>query len=396
MAKQSRRSHGEGSIVCRKDPVTGKITRWEAVFELPLGPDGKRHRKTVTGKTRAEAVKHLRAAQDAVATSGVAADDHVTVTSYLEQWVAGPLTMKVRSGRIKDSTAEGYETNLRAYVIPYIGNVKLAKLTVEHVEHMLMALGEAGFSANTQRLARTSLSMALQTAVARGKLPNNVARLTEAPEVRASNAKRIMSAAHLDIVLEAIKQDRLRGLWWFIACTGCRKGEALGLLWSNIDLDRGTVTIEGTLKRTRRQLVRDTTKTTRSTRTLKLPPPLLREMRAHRARQAEEKLAAEGYWGGDYVFTTEVGTPIDVRNALRSWKQVLDRSGVGHYTIHNLRHSLATRMRELGVPLEDIADWFGHSNVSITKQFYADVTPVIMARTAERIAAIFDDEAPGQ
>lgn len=233
--------------------------------------------------------------------------------------------------------------------------------------------------------------MALQTAVARGKLPNNVARLTEAPEVPTSNAKRIMSAAQLDAMLEAIKQDRLRGLWWFIACTGCRKGEALGLLWSSVDLDAGTVTIESTLKRTRRQLVRDTTKTARSTRTLTLPPPLVREMKAHRVRQAEEMMAAAGYWSGDYVFASEVGTPIDVRNALRSWKKVLDCSGVGHFTIHNLRHSLATRMRELGVPLEDIADWFGHSNVSITKQFYADVTPLIMARTAEQIAAIFGE-----
>jgi integrase len=149
--------------------------------------------------------------------------------------------------------------------------VKLGKLTAEHVEHLMMALEQKGFSANTQRLARTTLGMALQTAVARGKLPNNVARLTEAPEVPTSNAKRIMSPAQLDAVLEAIKQDRLRGLWWFIACTGCRKGEALGLLWSSVDLDAGTVTIESTLKRTRRQLVRDTTKTARSTRTLTLP-----------------------------------------------------------------------------------------------------------------------------
>jgi site-specific recombinase XerD len=112
-------------------------------------------------------------------------------------------------------------------------------------------------------------------------------------------------------------------------------------------------------------------------------------MKAHRVRQAEEMMAAEGYWSGDCVFASEVGTPIDVRNALRSWKKVLDRSGVTSRS--TLRHSLATRMRELGVPLEDIADWFGHSNVSITKQFYADVTPLIMARTAEQIAAIFGE-----
>lgn len=214
----------------------------------------------------------------------------------------------------------------------------------------LLTLDEKGFSANTQRLARTTLGMALQTAVARGKLPTNVARLADAPDVPTANIKNTMSTAQLDAVLEAIKTDRLRGLWWFIASTGCRKGEALGLLWSNVDLDAGTVTIDSTLKRSRHQLVRDTAKTAKSTRTLKLPPPLVREMNAHRVRQAAEKMAAEGYWTGDFVFTTEVGTPIDVRNALRSWKKVLDRAGVGHFTIHNLRHSLATRMRERGVP----------------------------------------------
>jgi integrase len=90
--------------------------------------------------------------------------------------------------------------------------------------------------------------MALQTAVVRGKLPNNVAWLTEAPEVSTSNGKKVMSTAQLDAVLEAIKADRLRGLWWFLASTGCRKGEALGLLWSSVDLEGGTVTIESTLK----------------------------------------------------------------------------------------------------------------------------------------------------
>lgn len=256
---------------------------------------------------------------------------------------------------------------------------------------MLSALESKGLSANTQRLARTTLGMALQTAVARGKLPNNVAKLTDAPQVSTYKAKRVMSHSQLDAVLKAIKNDRLRALWWFLAMTGCRKGEALGLLWSNVDLEAGLVTIESTLKRTRRQLVRDTTKSARSKRTLKLTPQLVRELKAHRVGQAEEKMAAEGYWTGDYVFTTKLGTPIDVRNALRAWKKVLDGSGVGHFTIHNLRHSLATRMREMGVPLEDIADWLGHSNVSITKQYYADVTPAIMARTAEQIAAIFGD-----
>ena len=391
MSSTSRRSSGEGTIWCRKDPLTGKVVRWEARLDLPRGPDGKRRQKTVTGRTRADVVKRLRAAQDALKKTGVAADDEITVKGYLEQWISGPLAMRVRSGKIKDSTAEGYETNLKAYVVPHVGHCKLAKLTADHVEHMITALEEKGYSANTQRLARTTLGMALQSAVARGRLPNNVARLAEAPQVRSSKTKKVMSPAQLEAVLEAIKNDRLRGLWWFLALTGCRKGEALGLLWSNVDLEAGLVTIASTLKRTRRQLVRDTTKTAWSTRTLTLPPQLVRELKAHRVRQAAEKIAAEGYWTGDYVFTTKVGSPIDVRNALRSWKNVLDRSGVGHFTIHNLRHSLATRMRELGVPLEDIADWLGHANVSITKQFYADVTPLIMARTAEQIAAIFGE-----
>lgn len=134
MAK--RRGHGEGGVYQRASDGL-----W--VGSVELGYDGgKRRRKAVYGKSRAEAVKKVKEVQRTVDAGFTVSDERTTVGQYLNWWGT-----TVLPGTVKDSTADGYRWIIDHYVIPYIGRHKLTKLRAEHVQSMLSALESKGLSA---------------------------------------------------------------------------------------------------------------------------------------------------------------------------------------------------------------------------------------------------------
>ena len=93
-------------------------------------------------------------------------------------------------------------------------------------------------------------------------------------------------------------------------------------------------------------------------------------------------MAVKDWTDTGYVFTTEVGTPIDPDNLQRAWRKVADRAGLGALRFHALRHTAATVALSRGVPLEVISRQLGHAGYTITADVYAHV-----GRSAQRDAA---------
>ena len=160
-----------------------------------------------------------------------------------------------------------------------------------------------------------------------------------------------------------------------MAHTGLRIGEALALRWQDVDLDKATLTVTGTLYRVGRHLERsDRPKTRGSIRSIPLTRAVVEELRGHRRRQDTERAALGPAWA-EYglVFTTEIGTPIDHSNALRWFKGRAAEVDVTA-TFHTLRHSAATTLMAAGVPLPVISRVLGHSSVRVTGDIYAHVS----------------------
>ncbi|MGH9184309.1 MAG: tyrosine-type recombinase/integrase, partial [Acidimicrobiales bacterium] len=264
---------------------------------------------------------------------------------------------------------------IRAYIVPHIGNVPLAKLGTTHVRTMLAALEAAGRSPRTAQYARSVLRRALRHAERDALVARNVAALVDGPRSSATKLDDTLTASEARSVVTAAAGHRLEALAVLVLELGLRKGEALGLLWSDVDLDVEELTVRGTLKRGPQGLYVDTTKTALAERTIPLPVGTADALRVHRTRQAEERLAAGPLWvDSDYVFSSEVGTPIDPRNALRWWKGLTRRAGVGERRFHSSRHTAATLMLDDGVPLEVVSAILGHASLSITADVYARVS----------------------
>ena len=156
-----------------------------------------------------------------------------------------------------------------------------------------------------------------------------------------------------------------------IAATGLRRGEALALRWSDVDLDTGLLVVRGTLARVNGALVITQPKTERSRREIPLTPPVVAMLNAHRKVQREERLRAANQWADTgLVFVTEIGSPVEPSSILREIRIAAAKVGLSDVGIHTLRHSAAVAWLEAGVHIRQVADLLGHSSISVTGDTY--------------------------
>jgi integrase len=178
-------------------------------------------------------------------------------------------------------------------------------------------------------------------------------------------------------------------IWLLIALTGMRRGEALGLRWSDVDLEAGTLYISQTRVARGAQMEVSDPKTQSGRRVLYLDPFLINALRHHRVRQNERRLLVGPIWrDNDLVFSSEAGTPIHGNNLGVQYKRVCARAEVPHITIHGIRHTVATLSIASGDDIRTVADQLGHSRTSITVDVYSHVIPRRKRELARNIARL--------
>lgn len=344
--------NGNGSVY-QEGARTGNPGRWVAQVKT----EGGKFRRSYH-PTEAKARTALRKMLAQVDDGKVIADGNATVRDLLDRWEAKVLPAGHLSVRTLDTYAWACSI-LRAD----LGTIRLRRLTPELVEDAFEARAVAGMSRASLVKVRSVLGKALEYAQRRGMVSQNVARIVELPaQARRAEEGRSMTVEQARTLLAA--PHRLTALWAVMLYLGLRPGEATGLLWSDVDLERGVVHVRRSLKLERGRLVLDERlKTDRSRRSLDTPSQVVAALRAHRTEQAKAQLRAGELWQPPYpelVFTTALGTPLGPRNVHRSLTALTERLGLGPWHPHELRHSAASLMSEAGVPIERIADQLGH------------------------------------
>lgn len=190
--------------------------------------------------------------------------------------------------------------------------------------------------------------------------------------------------------LDATRGDRLEALYTVVLAVGLREGEALGLRWEDVDVAQGALKVRKQLQRIDGKLQLKDLKNARSKRTRILPLPLslMAKLKAHRADQLEERLAAGGRWrDSGLVFTSTIGTPLDARNVLRRFQALTERAGLPRQRFHDLRHCCASLLLVQGVPPRVVMEILGHSDIRLTMNTHAHVMPVLQREAADMIEA---------
>jgi integrase len=385
----SRRGNGEGTITQRKDG------RWEARIDVSDG--GRRRRKSIYGATRREVQERLtQVLRDQDQGLPVRTDERRKVGAFLEAWLQDTIRPSVRM-----STYVSYEGHVRLHLVPAVGSIPLMKLTPQHIRALHAKALEAGLTPKTVQHIHATLRTALNQALRDGLVARNVATLVKVPRAD-RHEMQVLNPDQARTLLTVAQKDRLGALYVVATTLGLRQGEALGLQWSDVDFEAGTIRVSRTLQRVPKALRGpddggqgthyrlDEPKTDRSRRTVNMPKVVMASLREHRARQSRERLAAGAAWHDwDLVFTTTIGTPLDSRNVTKAFQALLVKAGLPFMRFHDLRHSAATLMGAMGVPMRVIMEILGHSQIGITMNLYSHVIPAMQRDAADRMDSLF-------
>jgi len=378
-----RRMNGDGSVYQRKDGY------WVGAFDAHT-VSGTRKRVVVYGKTLAEARGKLaRAQQDSRAGIPVA-DESWTVGRYLEYW----LENVVRRNR-RPATYALYESIVRMYLIPGLGGKSLARLSVPVVQMFLNHRLEKGDSVRKVQVMKTVLSSALSRAVREQLITRNVARSVELPAWHRAPI-RPWTAAEARQFLAVSKTDSLYPAFVLLALCGLRRGEVLGLSWTDVDFDKSAIHVCQQLQRVRGELSLGPVKTHAGNRTLPMPDIVRDVLRLRADQQATDKLVLGPAWPDtDLVFTTRTGRPVEPRNLVRSFRRICDQHKIRVIKIHHLRHTVASLLKDLQVPARDAQAILGHTRISTTLEIYTGSADEAQRNALNKLDTLLSDD-PGQ
>lgn len=354
----ARRNPGEGSILQRKDG------RWQASLQVSGV------RKVVYGRTRSEVAQKLADLRRQAVAQGALADPGArTVGDLLDAWLTA------KAPRWRPRTLQDWQRVCDVHLRPALGKVRLERLSPQRIHHLLSPLQAQGRHRTALKVYR-ALHAACALAVRWGWLAQNPCDRVDVPRYQAPR-KEPWSLQDLRRFLRETEGHPLGPLWAFLAASGCRLGEALGLAWQDVDWERGTVTVRQSLQRVGGMWTFQPPKTKAGERTLALPPWGLAALKRQRAQQARWRLRAGATWRNEWglVFTQRDGSPLHGPVVAHALRRECERLGLPPVTPHGLRHLHASLLLAEGLSVPEVAARLGHASPAVTMAVYAHKVP---------------------
>jgi integrase len=336
--------------------------------------------RPAAGSTRARRAIRTKVRRSADIAAG-SRDRPLTLAAFLDGWLADVVRLSVRP-----KTYVSYRSIVRLHLAPGLGEIPLTELRPGEVQAYLNAKAVSGLAPRTVAYHRNVLRQALGHAERTELIGRNVAKLALPPRIPRREV-RPLSPEEARTFLAAITGERLEALYLVALGVGLRQGEILGLRWSDVDLDEGTIRVHQALQRVEGAFTFVEPKSITSRRLVPLPAIVRDALLAHRVRQGAEgagtgRASAEF---ADLVFTTTVGTPFDGISVTRRFQRILKAAGLPRQRFHDLRHACASLLLAQGVPARVVMETLGHSQISLTLNTYSHVIPALGREAASRM-----------
>lgn len=381
----AKRAAGEGTIRKRSDG------RWEAIIVVGTNPGtGKAIRRSVYGKTQKEVKDKKQSILEQVKNEDYKRPDKTSVGQWLDIWLTTFCRIKV-----KQSTLDSYEAIIRNHIKPAVGSIRLQDLCGVQVQKLYNDLLDAGKSPKTVRNVAAVFHKAVSVAVKQKIIGRNPCGDVELPTVNRKQIKPLEDR-EIPLFISAIEGHPFRNAYALCLFAGVREGEALGLSWNNVDFEKGQITISQQLQKRKKKgegyRIVDSTKSGKY-RTIEPPAITFKYLRAERARQAENQLAAGELWSNpdNLVFTDKTGKHLAIPSFYKAFKRIAAAIGRPDARPHDLRHTAATVAIASGADIKSVQDLMGHATAAFTLNVYAHTSDQMKKDTAARMQSYYDN-----
>jgi len=363
-----RRGNNEGSLYKRQDGL------WCAQISL----DGRR--LTKYAKTQKDCRTWIKAMVAKIDGGLTFEATLMTMERFFEVWLSGKELSR------RPGTVENYRKVTNSYILPKIGQMRLQDLTPTHITQLYMLLKDEGKGARSIQAVHVILHCALKQAVREGLLGRNPVDAVDRPRVEQTETQ-ILNEEQARHLLTTASASLYETVFCLALISGMRKGELLGLKWSDLDLTKGTILVQRQL-----QLIKPggyvlvPPKTKAGKRQVKLGQGMLAKLENHRKNQEALKAAAGDKWKeNNLIFTSSIGTYMDQSRVHKEFKRLLTKAGLPDLRFHDLRHTSLSFLLENGTPVNTVQQRAGHSKASVTIDIYGHALAGSQNQAADRI-----------
>ena len=374
MAK--RRKHGDGSVRLRKDG------RWEGRIVIGYDEKGLPKTKNVLAKTKTECLAKLKALRESLeAPAPEAPKPSISLGDWLDHWYQA-----YKKANLRSNTQMSYERRIYQHIIPALGRIPLDKLTTRDIQQFYTNLKKsgrlirtelygAGLSDQTVRGIHTTLHAALGKAVEEKLIFRNPADSCKLPPAKSREMK-VLAPDEIQRLLIQAREDGCYELLLLELATGLRRGEVLALQWRDLNLRTGALRVERQVHRVKGKLVVSPPKTRAGNRTVLLPAPVLKVLKAYQK-------TVHSRW----MFPSPVkeDSPLDPAAVRKRLQTVLERAECKRLRFHDLRHTFATASLEHGMDIKTLSTIIGHVSSATTLNTYTHVTDAMRQNAADKI-----------
>lgn len=362
------------------------------IYRVPDSRTGQMKQTTKRGfRTKDEAQKFLMDIQMKISNNTYIQPSEVTIEQYLTDWVEAYV-----EPNLKQATIDGYKVNIFKHIIPRIGKIKLNKLTVMDIEKMYSVLikegrldGKGGLSGKSIMYVHRNLRMALNHAVKKKLIQFNPAQDVILPKVSKYFAE-VLSHEEITKLLKGLLGTEIETPVALGALAGMRRGECLGLKWSDINFKEKTIYVKRQLIVTTKGIHFEEPKTVDSIRKIMITDYLMQVLIRQKKRYDSCKSSfSEKNLEYDAVSFQSDGGLISPHQLNKRFVRALKKCGLKHIRFHDLRHSYATYMLQFNVPVNVVSKMLGHKSVAITMEVYAHVIDEMQKAAIDKQNSMF-------
>lgn len=359
--------------------------RSESTFEGRFTYQGENY--TVHGATVGETQKQMNDLRYKLEHGLYTTAGKITLDEWFNTWM-----QQYKENRVKAGTYSTYLVYYKKAIQPTLGKKRLENIRAEHIQGLYNNMSKTGYEYSSIKTVSAILNGCFAQAVKNQLILNNPTNAAELPRREEKKERVVLSREQQAMFLEYAKKSNHYNFFRLLLLTGMRKGELIGLKYSDIDKKSGVIHVRRTIKYiSGRGTFEDTPKTKTSERDIPLRDDimeLLQGQRKHNEKSGVRKIDGYFFEGG------KPGMPITENSINRAMNRIIeqirkDGNDFPQITPHGLRHTFATRAIEAGMNPQTLKTILGHSSLSMTMDLYSHVMPTTKQEEMDKIASAF-------